>query len=411
MRRQRKVALDLLKPSARDLEYGLALHRDAFVAESYSLGLHAPADIASLCREVEAGASAPEYNDLLGDQTMLGWASTEALRRQYRQTWEAAGVSCLLINAGQECNDPMRLLKRLARYTCLIDAMPDFLSRATGAGQILANYHAGKRSLCLTLNGIPLRGRQESVEDELGVIRVFAQLGVRMMHLTYNRRNAIGDGCGEPNDGGLSDFGHAVVAEMNRQGVIIDLAHTGWKTCLDTCKATRNPVLVSHSTVHALNAHVRAKPDEVIRKVLDTGGTMGITNVPAFLGGSGDIRAFLDHLDYMVKTFGDDSVTIGTDRAYKFPGADTLHEETRPPRSRSGWERLWPKNDPIFAEEWRKPAQIQSLAWINWPLFTVGLVQRGHGDETIRKILGLNLLRVLEANPSRAHCAWLDEEP
>src|SRR5690606_26380862 len=134
-------------------------------------------------------------------------------------------------------------------------------------------------------------------------IRVFAQLGVRMMHLTYKRRNAIGDGCGEPHDGGLSDFGHAVVAEMNRLGVMIDLAHTGWQTCRDAARATKRPLLVSHSAVHALSAHIRAKPDDVIRAVLGTGGTMGITNVPAFLGGSGDIRAFLEHLGYMVRTF------------------------------------------------------------------------------------------------------------
>ena len=77
---------------------------------------------------------------------------------------------------------------------------------------------------------MPLPQEWESVRDELRLIRIFHQLGIRMMHLTYNRRNPIGDGAGEPHDGGLSDFGHAAIAEMNRVGVIVDVAHSGWKT-------------------------------------------------------------------------------------------------------------------------------------------------------------------------------------
>ena len=217
------------------------------------------------------------------------------------------------------------------------------------------------------------------------------------MHLTYNRRNPIGDGCGEPNDAGLSDFGHATVAEMNRLGIIIDLAHTGWQTCLDTAKASAQPVVVSHSVACTLNEHIRSKPDNIIRAVLDTGGTMGITNVPAFLGGSGDISAFLDHIDYVVKTFGTDAVTIGTDRGYPSQYIAEANRKLNPrPRQRNRWEALWPPRDPLHSPEWRQPHQEQSLTWTNWPLFTVGLVQRGYSDDDIAKIIGGNILRVAQ---------------
>ncbi len=402
MRRDRDVALALLKPSSRDLEHGLTLHRECFVAESYSLGLQAPIDPTALNRLAEEGASAFEWKDLLEEQIKLNWTSTAELRNEYQRAWEASGVSCQFVNAGEESNQPLRLLKRLARHTRLVDTLPALLARATSADQIRASHRDGKRAICFAFNGVPLPGRNESVQDELREIRVFAQLGVRMMHLTYQRRNLLGDGCGEICDGGLSDFGHAAVAEMNRLGVIIDLAHTGWRTCLDAARATKRPLLVSHSTVHALSGHIRAKPDEVIRAVLDTGGTMGITNVPSFLGGGGDIRDFIEHLDYMVRTFGDDSVTIGTDSPYMLPGHLQQLEEVKlnSPRSRARWEKLWPANNPSSRPEWNKPEQKQSLSWTNWPLFTVGMVQRGFPEKTIRKILGQNLLRVVEGNES-----------
>ncbi|HWL53668.1 MAG TPA: membrane dipeptidase [Chthoniobacteraceae bacterium] len=393
----RSVALHLLKPSTRDLEYGLALHREALVFESYSLGLRAPLDAPVINAAVEGGASAEEMNDLSGDQWATGWVADEALREEYRQTLEAAGVTCLCINAGEEGNHPDRLLRRLARLTFLIDMMPDLLARAATPADIVAAHRAGKRCLYLTTNGVPLPGRHLSVEEELAMIRVFAQLGVRMMHLTYNRRNLLADGCAEKANAGLSDFGHAVVAEMNRCGVIIDLAHTGWQSSLEAARVSTRPVVASHTAAHALNAHLRAKPDEVIRAIVESGGTVGITNIPEFLGRSGDIHALLDHLDYMVHTFGAGSVTIGTDSSYRscHPPAGGAALQPRP-RRRIGWENFWPKGFLEERERWKCSTEARSLAWTNWPLFTVGLVQRGYDDETIRGIIGGNLLRVAE---------------
>ena len=115
----------------------------------------------------------------------------------------------------------------------------------------------------------------------------------------------------------------------------------------------------------------------------------------------GDIRAFLDHIDHAVRTFGDDHVAIGPDISHtsRHDAAErakvTARRDGRTALSAAGprWEHLWPADD--FKP---KPQAEQTLAWTNWPLFTVGLVQRGHSDETIRKILGENMLRVARAN-------------
>ena len=133
-----------------------------------------------------------------------------------------AGIRCDLCfqNAGQEGQDPMRLIKRLARFTYVTDMMRGFVAKASTPQDVVSAKKEGRHCLYMTGNGVPLTQQWVSVPDELRYMRIFFQLGIRMMHLTYQRRNMIGDGCGEKTDAGLSDFGEAAVREMNRVGVI-----------------------------------------------------------------------------------------------------------------------------------------------------------------------------------------------
>jgi membrane dipeptidase len=232
------------------------------------------------------------------------------------------------------------------------------------------------------------------VEDELRQVPVFFQLGIRMMHLTYQRRNMLGDGCAESANGGLSDLGRHAIAALNRVGVIVDVAHSGWKTSLEAAKCSTKPVVASHTAAAGMHKHIRGKPDEVLKALADSGGYAGVCCIPAFLGGKGDIAAFLDHIDYMVRKVGVDHVAIGTDVAYR--SRNDERERRKIPKSgrkRVRFAALWPKN----ALALEGAAARESLAWTNWPLFTVGLVQRGYKDEDIQKILGGNVLRVARA--------------
>ena len=106
------------------------------------------------------------------------------------------------------------------------------------------------------------------------------------MHLTYNRRNVLADGCAEPANAGISDLGRAAIAEMNRVGVIVDVAHSGWRTSLEAAKASSKPMVASHSGAVAVHRHIRSKPDEVIRAIADSGGYVGVFSVASFLAGA-----------------------------------------------------------------------------------------------------------------------------
>ncbi|MBI5683872.1 MAG: membrane dipeptidase [Verrucomicrobia bacterium] len=403
IQKAREVALSVLKPSQKDLEHGLELHANSLVFESYGFSPRCALDGDAFRAAVEAGASETELVDLREEMSMTRCATNAAERKEYLEAFRAAGVTCIFQNAGEEGNDPLRLMKRLARFTFTTDVLRDELFKAVKPDDIVAAKKQGRLCLYFTTNGVPLRQQWNNVRDELGFIRIFHQLGIRMMHLTYNRRNPLGDGCGEPNDGGLSDFGHAAIEEMNRVGVIVDVAHSGWRTSLEAAKASKKPMVASHTVAASLNRHFRGKPDEVIRAICDTGGLAGVCCIPRFLGGAGDISVFLNHIEYLVKKFGADHTAIGMDVGYSSPNAEAENKKVpkradgRSALSLSGarWEHLWPPDTAKTA-----PHATESLAWTNWPLFTVGMVQRGFKEDDIRKILGGNVLRVARANYS-----------
>jgi membrane dipeptidase len=386
-------ALNILKPTKKQLEHGLALHRDALVIDTYGFMPRASVDGALITAAINNQASPLEIQDMQEDMSMSRFVGHERERAEFENAWKAAGVTCVIQNAGEEGSEVKRLLKRLAHFTYATDMMRDFVGKAVTPEDMIQAKKRNAHVLYFSGNGVPLPQDWVSVAEELRYISMFYQLGIRMMHLTYNRRNAIGDGCGESADGGLSDFGRAVVQEMNRVGVIVDIAHSGWRTSLEAAQLSQRPMVASHSAVAAVNKHIRSKPDNVIRAIADTGGYIGICCIPAFLGGTGDIAAMMQHIDYVVKKFGPDHVGIGTDVAYTSQFAAEENKKIaayRKPRIR--WEALWPPDD--FQE---KPEMVQSMAWTNWPLFTVGMVQLGYPDDAIRKILGGNALRVTRA--------------
>ena len=111
--------------------------------------------------------------------------------------------------------------------------------------------------------------------------------------------------------------------------------------------------------------------------------------IPAFLGGTGDLKQFLDHVDYAVDLIGADHIGIGT---------DTGHREPRPeiPREMRWWTGFKPEHLELGPEMRADERSTGSLAWVNWPYYTVGLVSRGYSDQEIEKIIGGNFLGIIE---------------
>lgn len=386
----RQLAIDILRPSQRDLEHGLELHKNSFVFDAYGF-MPKNSDYPAMTDLIEAGASRDEINWRGEEFSMNASFDDPVILQRFKEAWEFAGVDVIFQNSGQEGNDIEVFLRRLGCYTYIVDKLPEIYDRAVFPDQLLNAWKRGKKALYMTTNGVPLSCKYSSVADQLFNIEVFFKLGVRMMHLTYNRRNLIGDGCAEEANAGLSDFGRKVIAEMNRVGVIPDCAHSGLRTSYDAAKCSKKPVVSSHAVAGGLSTHYRAKSDEVIQAIKESGGYIGICAHAPFLQHDMNIKTFIDHIDYVARKFGVDHVAIGTDHGTSI-GSGVSEFKSRP-------------NRPIWESYWRSPyARItpemkdghDSMTWINWPMFTVGLVQRGYTDDEIRKIIGGNVLRVCQ---------------
>ncbi|NLF92708.1 MAG: dipeptidase [Oligosphaeraceae bacterium] len=387
----REVALNILKPTPSQLQHGLELHQQSLVWDAYGFSPNGRWQEDSLDQLCDSGAGRDELSDAREYNHQIGFLQEQGKREEFALAWREAGVNCIFQNAGREGNCLSVMARRLSHYTALCDRYPELLRRAVWPEQVEAAARDGVPCICPSSNGVPIRYQVEA-EESLLDIRVLYSLGIRMMHLTYNRRNLIGDGCGERADSGLSEFGHQVIRRLNELGVIPDVAHSGQQTSLEAARCSSKPVVASHSTAFAVNEHIRAKKDQTIRAICDSGGYIGVCAIPPFLGGSGDIAMFLNHLEYLRNTFGAEHVAIGTDHGITCGNGPT-GGNNRP--YRRIWESYWPEgyNHGFVVTE----TMNESLAWSNWPLFTVGMVQRGFSDAEIQKIIGGNVLRVCRA--------------
>jgi len=312
----RTIALDLLKPMQAQIEHAWELHFGSTVFESYGFAPRCAVDGARIQEAMLAGASGDELLDMREEMMMNRNATNERERREFLDAFHAVGVTCIFQNAGEEGNDPLKLIKRLAHFTKATDLLRPELSKVVTAYEVAAVKESGKRSRCASPATACRSASRSTAYARTSLRPHLPRTRHPLMHLTYNRRNAIGDGAGESHDGGLSDFGRETGAELNRTGVIVDVAHSGWQTALDAAKASTKPMVASHTACTSLYKHFRGKPDDTIRAICDTGGLVGICCIPRFLNGKGDIGAFLDHLDHLVKKFGGDHAAIGTDVAY-----------------------------------------------------------------------------------------------
>jgi membrane dipeptidase len=216
----------------------------------------------------------------------------------------------------------------------------------------------------------------------------FYSMGQRVSQLTYNARNMIGNGSTERRDEGLSDFGVSVVERMNNVGMAVDVSHCGDRTSLDAFEVSKKPVLVTHSNARALNpGHPRCKPDEVIKKVGETGSVMGITGVRMFVKGSEPttIEDALNHFDYVVKLTGPDHVGIGSD--IDLDGYDDMPPEEAK-RLRAGYKGSYGFREKIDIEGIDHPQRMFDL--------TEGLIRRKYTNDQILGVLGGNFKRVLK---------------
>ncbi|MFC1408318.1 dipeptidase [Streptacidiphilus sp. N1-12] len=229
-----------------------------------------------------------------------------------------------------------------------------------------------------------------AVGDDLGRIETFDRLGVRVVQLTYNQANHLGDGSMAPENRGLTPFGRQVVEGLNDRRIMVDLSHSGENTCLEAARISRQPVSINHTGCRALADLPRNKTDQELRLVASRGGFVGIYFMP-FLNTSGHASAadVVEHIAHAVNVCGEDHVGIGTDGPVtSIDDLDGYREQLAEHvalRSAAGVGAAGERSDTLpFVIDLRGVDQFHELVRL--------LEQRGYRSERIEKILGRNFL-------------------
>lgn len=237
-----------------------------------------------------------------------------------------------------------------------------------------------------------------AIEDQLHRIAFFHALGIRVMQLTYNNRNFIGDGCLETENSGLSLFGRRVVREMNRVGMAIDLSHVGERTSFQAADLSEQPVFLTHANAHAIVAMPRNKTDALIKAVAATGGTIGVSIYGPMCWDRNPTHEpclddFLRHLDHITNLVGVNNISFGTDlpAVKELRSVDHILEMTR---------TRFPENVGAYEQAFGGGARQRYLREVgsplDFPIITRALLERGWATADIKGLLGENLMRALD---------------
>ncbi|MBI2074126.1 MAG: membrane dipeptidase [Gemmatimonadetes bacterium] len=232
--------------------------------------------------------------------------------------------------------------------------------------------------------------RLSRAQDDLERLRTLYHLGVRIVQLTYNTRNLLGDGCLERTNAGLSTFGVQVVERMNQTGMLVDLSHCGEATTLDGIAFSTKPVAITHAGCKAVFDHPRNKTDAGLRAMADKGGVVGIYQINPYLGPKerNDLDDYLRHIDHAANVAGIDHVGIGSDREHRtIPDTEEEKQKLIVELSRLRPVTAATFRWPFFLSELNHPRRMETIA--------DGLARRGRTSAEIDKILGGNWYRLL----------------
>ena len=397
----REVILRELQPSQQQLERGLQLHRESFVADTQG-GVPVSTPVGWSMERLS-----PEIDRLRADLRRRGlpdhevdhrvtveWKRRKTFESAFDDSWHGALAELSQIagvNLGSEDvahpneNDFDAALVHIVRNLFIYERTGNPI-RITGGEELERCVAEGTPGIVQHMAGV---GAFAEAEDPIRNLDLFYALGVRMMQLTYIQRNRLCCSWMQQHDQGLTDLGRQAVERMNQLGIMVDIAHCGERSALEIIAASDAPVLLSHTGCRAIyddasNDHylsrVLAQPyargvrylyptktgsrnagDAVLKGVAGSGGVVSILVLATLLEPpdrpTGSFAAFARHLEHAVEVAGVDHVAIGSDTTF-FPD--------------------WP------------PA---SMDWTNWPYWTVGLVCRGFADDEIRKLIGGNYVR------------------
>ncbi len=295
-------------------------------------------------------------------------------------------VNVTVSGVGSYARDYEQTVRTIAYWNAQIAAHPDHLLLVRSAGNLAEARRSGRLGL--------VYGFQDAtpIGEDLDRVDVFAELGLRVFQLTYNRRNLVGDGCLETGNAGLSLFGRKLVERLNARGLLIDLSHAGERTTREAIAASKAPVAITHTGCAALAALPRNKTDAELKALAERGGVAGIYLMP-FLRREGQPTAddLVRHIEHAIDVCGEEHVGIGSDGTISPVQFDDAfrrkHAEDVAERRARGISAPGERADVYtFLPDLNSADRFARIAAL--------LAARGHPDARIEKIIGGNFARL-----------------
>ena len=229
-----------------------------------------------------------------------------------------------------------------------------------------------------------------AIEDDIGLVEILHTLGIRFMQVTYNNQSLLGSGCYEAVDAGISRMGREVIAEMNRVGLVVDMSHSGERTCLESIEISSRPTAITHANPKSWHDVPRNKSDEVLKALAARGGMLGLSLYPHHLAGGSTctLDSFTAMVSDLANLIGADHIGIGSDLCQDQP--DSVVEWMRNGRWTKGQTNIGLGKAVFPAQpEWFRDNR-------NFPTIRAGLAARGFSPSEVAGIMGNNWYRFFE---------------
>lgn len=289
-----------------------------------------------------------------------------------------AGVHYVSINVGMDMNPVAQIMGVLAAFRANIAAQPERFVLARSVADIEQAAATGRLAIGFDLEGaLPL-------QEQPAMVALYRDLGVRQIHLAYNRNNSVADGCHDV-ERGLTPLGLRMVEAVNDAGLLMDCSHTGRRCSLEIMAASRQPVIFSHANPLALVEHGRNITDEQIKACAATGGVVCVSGVSAFLGNRHPTATDVaQHAAYVASLVGVQHVGIGLDISFR---QDELNDNPPGDYDPVYW---WPK----AAGYDRSIGRMNYTPVESWQLLAAALQDVGMSADEAAAVMGENMMRV-----------------
>jgi microsomal dipeptidase-like Zn-dependent dipeptidase len=306
--------------------------------------------------------------------------------RAHFEEWHQGGLTAVGVTIAYH-ETARETLTRLAEWNARLVEHADLICPVRSPGDLDAARADGRVGVLLGAQNC------SPIDDDVGLVQVMADAGLKVMQLTYNNLSPIGAGCAELDDPGISRFGREVIAEMNRVGMVVDLSHSAERTTLEAIELSRRPVAVTHANPRAFTDTPRHKSDKVLRALGETGGMLGFSLYPPHLpeGAATTLERFAEMVADTAEITGVGCLGLGTDTCRGWDGR-TLDW------MRNGrWRRVPEAERHELAETpWpAPPSWFQSPA--DTPALAEALRARGFDAGEVDAIMGGNWARFLDA--------------